>query len=409
QNGFLKMLSQPVAHIVEALRRVANPKLRNRLRIQSAPGQILTRTRRLGRLQRLLKVLRRRFVDLHQLPALARIPGLFGRMKLLLRQRHPNLLCDRPHCLRKAEAVHLHDERKNVAGLVAPEAVIKPLRHIHRKAARLLLMKWAQAREVLRPRLAQLHIVADDANNVGLVLYLLRETISHGRLTSLVLLKMKSHPPRRNMHLTFVSTQMQPRHCRHSQTRLASKENDMIFNRPLRIAARLLMLAAAVAVPVAMMSATPARAEVVISVGFGPPALPVYAQPICPGDGYLWTPGYWAYGPDGYYWVPGVWVRPPQVGYLWTPGYWGWGGSAFIFHAGYWGPHVGFYGGINYGFGYGGVGYEGGYWRGGGFYYNRTVNNINIVNVHNVYEHPVEVRNAQFNHVSYNGGTGGIP
>ena len=174
----------------------------------------------------------------------------------------------------------------------------------------------------------------------------------------------------------------------------------MVSNRPLRIAAHALMLAAAVAVPVAMMSATPARAEVVISVGFGPPALPVYAQPICPGDGFLWTPGYWAYGPDGYFWVPGTWVRPPQVGYLWTPGYWGWGGSAFIFHTGYWGPHIGFYGGINYGFGYGGVGYEGGYWRGGGFYYNRSVNNINIVNVHNVYEHPVEVRNAQFNHVS---------
>ena len=26
-------------------------------------------------------------------------------------------------------------------------------------------------------------------------------------------------------------------------------------------------------------------------------------------------------------------------------------------NAGYWGPHVGFYGGINYGYGYGGVGY----------------------------------------------------
>src|ERR1017187_5997813 len=24
----------------------------------------------------------------------------------------------------------------------------------------------------------------------------------------------------------------------------------------------------------------------------GPPALPVYEQPLCPGDGYLWTPGY---------------------------------------------------------------------------------------------------------------------
>ena len=55
-------------------------------------------------------------------------------------------------------------------------------------------------------------------------------------------------------------------------------------------------------------------AGVFIWVGIAPPALPVYMQPVCPGDGYLWTPGYWAYGPEGYYWVPGVWVRPPQVG-----------------------------------------------------------------------------------------------
>ena len=37
-----------------------------------------------------------------------------------------------------------------------------------------------------------------------------------------------------------------------------------------------------------------------------PPPLPVYAQPACPGDGYLWTPGYWNYASAGYYWVPGV-------------------------------------------------------------------------------------------------------
>jgi hypothetical protein len=172
---------------------------------------------------------------------------------------------------------------------------------------------------------------------------------------------------------------------------------------------RTLMIAAALALPVAMISATPARAEVVISVGFAPPLLPVYAQPLCPGEGYLWTPGYWAYGPDGYFWVPGTWVRPPVIGYLWTPAYWGWGGSAFIFHRGYWGPHIGFYGGINYGFGYGGVGYEGGYWRGNGFYYNRSVNNIRGASVRNVYEHPVAVHNAAFNHISFNGGNGGIP
>ncbi|MGA7382846.1 MAG: hypothetical protein WBX03_18490, partial [Terriglobales bacterium] len=54
-----------------------------------------------------------------------------------------------------------------------------------------------------------------------------------------------------------------------------------------------------------------------------PPPLPEYSQPDCPGDGYLWTPGYWSYAPQGYYWVPGAWARPPEVGYLWTPGYWG--------------------------------------------------------------------------------------
>ena len=32
--------------------------------------------------------------------------------------------------------------------------------------------------------------------------------------------------------------------------------------------------------------------------------------------------------------------------------------------AGYWGPHVGYYGGVNYGFGYMGVGFAGGAWRG---------------------------------------------
>jgi hypothetical protein len=94
------------------------------------------------------------------------------------------------------------------------------------------------------------------------------------------------------------------------------------------------------------------------------------------------------------------------VGVLWTPGYWGWGGSAYVFHAGYWGPHIGFYGGVNYGFGYTGVGYEGGYWRGGAFAYNRSVNNLGVVHVTNVYNRTVVVRNVE--RVSYNGGRGGL-
>ncbi|HVN17362.1 MAG TPA: YXWGXW repeat-containing protein [Dongiaceae bacterium] len=147
-------------------------------------------------------------------------------------------------------------------------------------------------------------------------------------------------------------------------------------------------------------------AGVFISVRFGPPALPVYAQPICPGPGYVWTPGYWAWNDDaGYYWVPGTWVLAP-VGMYWTPGYWGWSGGYYLWHGGYWGPHVGFYGGINYGFGYTGVGFHGGEWRGRSFYYNRSVTNVSVTNVTNVYNRTVIVnRNST---VSYNGGNGGI-
>jgi hypothetical protein len=100
-------------------------------------------------------------------------------------------------------------------------------------------------------------------------------------------------------------------------------------------------------------------------------------------------------------------VLAPQVGYLWTPPWWGWGGSAYIFHAGYWGPTVGFYGGINYGFGYFGRGFEGGRWQGDHFFYNRSVVNINVVNIHNVYNETVVNRGVE-NRVSYNGGQGGI-
>ena len=155
-------------------------------------------------------------------------------------------------------------------------------------------------------------------------------------------------------------------------------------------------------------SAALAQVSIGVSVRIGPPPLPVYEQPACPGEGFIWIPGYWAWGPDGYFWVPGTWVIAPRVGFLWTPGYWGWGGGVYVWHPGYWGPHVGFYGGINYGFGYTGVGYAGGYWRGGAFVYNRAVTNVNVTVVHNTYNQTVINNNVTVNRVSYNGGSGGI-
>ncbi len=144
-----------------------------------------------------------------------------------------------------------------------------------------------------------------------------------------------------------------------------------------------------------------AFAQVSISIRIGPPALPVYEQPLCPAEGYIWTPGYWAYDYDygDYYWVPGTWVLAPEPGFLWTPGYWGWGSDRFLFHEGYWGPRVGFYGGINYGFGYFGNGYEGGRWDHDRFFYNRSVNNVNVTNIRNVYNTTV-INNRTVNRIS---------
>jgi hypothetical protein len=150
-----------------------------------------------------------------------------------------------------------------------------------------------------------------------------------------------------------------------------------------------------------------AQVSVSIYASIPPPPLPVYVQPACPYDGYLWNPGYWAWGDDGYYWVPGVWVLPPQPGYLWTPPYWGFAGGRYGYYPGYWGLHVGFYGGVNYGYGYGGSGYGGGRWEGGHFRYNTAVVTVNRTVIHNTYiDRTVIVNNNT--RTSFNGGSGGI-
>lgn len=167
----------------------------------------------------------------------------------------------------------------------------------------------------------------------------------------------------------------------------------------MKLITRIVLLASVLVLPAL------ASAGTYVSITVAPPPLPVYAQPVCPGDGYIWTPGYWAWDGVEYYWVPGTWVLAPAVNVFWTPGYWAWSGGFYNWHAGYWGPHVGFYGGVNYGFGYTGVGYAGGRWEHGSFHYNRAVNNINVVNVHNTYN--TTIINNNSSRVSFNGGDHG--
>ena len=164
-----------------------------------------------------------------------------------------------------------------------------------------------------------------------------------------------------------------------------------------------------------LLSLIPAsiHAQVVISVGFAPPELPVYEQPYCPEPNLIWMPGYWAYDQDqgDYYWVPGAWVEAPYQGALWTPPYWGWYGGHYRFHRGYWGRHVGYYGGVNYGYGYQGIDYSGGEWQGRNFRYNTAVTRVDENRIHSTYnDRSIVERNTIANNsrVAYSGGPHGI-
>jgi hypothetical protein len=151
---------------------------------------------------------------------------------------------------------------------------------------------------------------------------------------------------------------------------------------------------------------SPAQFGIAVNISTAPPPLPEYSQPPCPDPGYLWEPGYWAWSSDGYYWVPGVWVEPPQPGLFWTPGYWAFENGDYRWNDGYWGPQVGFYGGVDYGFGYPGEGFYGGMWQGRAFRYNTAYWHVDRDRIHDFYERR---ENFHENHdrASFNG-RGGI-
>src|SRR5258708_7306248 len=136
-----------------------------------------------------------------------------------------------------------------------------------------------------------------------------------------------------------------------------------------------------------LLGFSPLLASADASITIAPPPIPVYDQPPCPEEGYLWIPGYWAWGDDDSYWVPGVWVEPAEVGYLWTPGWWGFSGGYYGWNQGFWGPHIGFYGGVNYGFGYFGTRFWGGHWEGGHFFYNSACSHVGL-NLHDTHVNP---------------------
>lgn len=106
-----------------------------------------------------------------------------------------------------------------------------------------------------------------------------------------------------------------------------------------------------------LATVTPFKSSAQIVVTIGPPQIRIDAQPPSPGEAFVWAPGHWGRNASGYAWIQGSWLMPPSAGMLWTPGYWRPQPGGFAWQAGRWGTSVGYYGGVNYGFGYLGSGF----------------------------------------------------
>src|ERR1700686_1571573 len=98
-----------------------------------------------------------------------------------LRHRHAELLSQQPDSLGESNVLHLLNKSKDIPRLSAPKAVIKLPRSMHRKRRRLLRMKRTKPRKVLRPSLLQLDVVADDADDIRLLLKRLFEVVRGSR------------------------------------------------------------------------------------------------------------------------------------------------------------------------------------------------------------------------------------
>src|SRR3974390_2554620 len=86
------------------------------------------------------------------------------------------------------------------------------------------------------------------------------------------------------------------RHFEFRQVRVATIVDDLHVESEVTEMRRIRFLTILLAV--LMTTAAVSWGGVFVSVSFGPPVLPVYAQPLCPGPGYIWTPGYWAWDPN---------------------------------------------------------------------------------------------------------------
>ncbi len=160
---------------IAAARRVPDSKLIDRGFVEATIFQIGARDLALRRAFELLREKRLRYaMHLDQRGALLVFFAFFGRALSGLRDCDAAFLRDDPNRFRERALFHFHDEFEDVAADTAAEAVVNLFGGMHSERRRLFRVERAQAREILAA-LFQAHVFADNADDVRLLLYAIRE------------------------------------------------------------------------------------------------------------------------------------------------------------------------------------------------------------------------------------------
>ncbi len=130
--------------------------------------QVFARAGAFGRVQLLGEEFGGAVVHLEQGAAQAGFFGLVRTAELLFGEGHAELLGDDADGLGEGDVLDLLDEGEDVAGLAAAETVEELPRLVDGEGGGLLLVEGAESGPVLRARLFETHIVADDADDVRL-------------------------------------------------------------------------------------------------------------------------------------------------------------------------------------------------------------------------------------------------
>ena len=170
QHLFAEFALQAVAQKEAGIRGVADAKACDRLFVQSATQQIFARSGTLGTPQAFLEKCRGALVDVEQLGAQL---GFFRFRRTgvsRLGQRDAELLRHQPDSFGEGDVFDFLDEAEDVSRDAAAEAVKELARGMHRKRRRLFAVKRTKSGIVLRPGFFQLDVVADDADDIRLLL-----------------------------------------------------------------------------------------------------------------------------------------------------------------------------------------------------------------------------------------------